>query len=204
MIMKEASRRTVDHYQRHAQAFRDGTWDHDVSQNRQALLDALPGPGPYDILDLGCGPGRDLLAFQALGHRPVGLDACPAFVEMARRQTGLKVLQQDFLDLALPPGAFDGVFANAVLFHVPSAELAQVLARLRACLRPGGALFSSNPRGQGEEGWNGERYGCYYSWEQWAQRMQDAGFEEIRHYYRPEGRPREEQPWLASVWRRTA
>ncbi|HJE64996.1 MAG TPA: class I SAM-dependent methyltransferase, partial [Alcaligenes faecalis] len=107
--MKETSRRTVNHYQDHAQAYRDGTLDHDVSQNRDALLAAIGLPGPVDILDLGCGPGRDLVAFQAMGHRPVGLDGCAAFVEMARQQTGLPVLHQDFLDLNLPAAAFDGV-----------------------------------------------------------------------------------------------
>ena len=33
--------------------------------------------------------------------------------------------------------------------------------------------------------------------------LPDAGFEPVRHYYRPDGLPREEQPWLASVWRKT-
>ncbi|QXR36869.1 class I SAM-dependent methyltransferase [Alcaligenes aquatilis] len=199
--MKETSRRTVNHYQDHAQAYRDGTWDHDVSQNRDALLAAIGLPGPVDILDLGCGPGRDLAAFQAMGHRPVGLDGCAAFVEMARQQTGLTVLHQDFLDLNLPAAAFDGVFANAVLFHIPSAELSAVLTALRHSLRPGGVLFSSNPRGQGQEGWNGQRYGCYYSWEQWSERLEQAGFEYIKHFYRPTDRPVQEQHWLASLWR---
>lgn len=199
--MKETSRRTVNHYQDHAQAYRDGTWDHDVSQNRDALLAAIGAAGPVDILDLGCGPGRDLVAFQAMGHRPVGLDGCAAFVEMARQQTGLTVLHQDILDLKLPAAAFDGVFANAVLFHIPSAQLPAVLTSLRHSLRPGGVLFSSNPRGQGQEGWNGQRYGCYYSWEQWAQHLEHAGFEYIHHFYRPTDKPPQEQHWLASLWR---
>jgi hypothetical protein len=29
-----------------------------------------------------------------------------------------------------------------------------------------------------------------------------AGFVEITHYYRPPGKPREQQPWLASIWRK--
>ena len=32
--------------------------------------------------------------------------------------------------------------------------------------------------------------------------LEDAGFIELTHYYRPEGVPFEEQPWLASLWRR--
>jgi transposase-like protein len=29
-----------------------------------------------------------------------------------------------------------------------------------------------------------------------------AGFTEVGHYYRPPGRPRHQQPWLAIVWRK--
>jgi SAM-dependent methyltransferase len=41
---------------------------------------------------------------------------------------------------------FDGVFANASLFHVPSQALPRVLAQLHATLKPGGVLFSASPR----------------------------------------------------------
>ena len=67
----------------------------------------------------------------------------------------------------LPPEHFHGVFANASLFHVPSEHLPRVLADLRATLARGGVLFFSNPRGAGEEGWSGERYGCYFDVERW-------------------------------------
>src|SRR5262245_5979437 len=60
---------------------------------------------------------------------------------------------------------------------------------------------SSPPlRGYNEEGWSGERYGCFYNWERWRELVTAAGFSEITHYYRPPGLPREQQPWLASVW----
>ena len=75
---------------------------------------------------------------------------------MARVHSGCEVLEQSFLHLKLPVQRFHGVFANAVLSHVPNQVLAQVLRQLHACLRPGGVLFSSNPRGAGQEGWNDE------------------------------------------------
>jgi SAM-dependent methyltransferase len=106
------------------------------------------------------------------------------------------------LSLDLPPAQFDGVFANAVLFHVPSLALPTVLKQLHAALKPGGALFSSNPRGDGQEGWQGKRYGAYHDLPAWRGFMADAGFAELSHYYRPAGLPREQQPWLASVWRK--
>src|SRR5215467_7655663 len=89
-----------------------------------------------------------------------------------------------------------------LLFHVPSQELPRVLLELRACLKPGGVLFSSNPRGHNEEGWNDGRYGTYLDLKTWGRFVSSAGFVEVTHYYRPVGLPPERQPWLASVWRR--
>ncbi|PWF41888.1 class I SAM-dependent methyltransferase [Massilia glaciei] len=198
----EITRRTLAYYDSNARQFFAGTIDHDVRQNIDALLGAIECAGPHTILDLGCGPGRDLKSFSALGHRAIGVEGSGKFCDMARDYSGCEVWQQDFVHLDLPAGLFDGVFANAVLFHVPSAALPKVLADLFAALKPGGVLFSSNPRGHNEEGWNGERYGSYYDLATWRQFTTAAGFIAVDHYYRPPGLPREQQPWLASVWRR--
>ena len=194
--------RTLAHYDASAEQFFEGTREHDVSQNIAALLGAIGKPAPLAILDLGCGPGRDLKAFTAMGHHATGVDGCPRFVEMARAYSGCTVWQQDFVDLDLPAAHFDGVFANAVLFHVPSAVLPGVLRALYACLKEGGVLFSSNPRGQNQEGWNGARYGSYHDEATWAAYVQAAGFTLVEQYYRPPGLPRDQQPWLATVWRK--
>ena len=193
--------RTLEHYERNAAVFAEATRDHDVSQNIDALLRHIVGSPPYTILDLGCGPGRDLIAFTRLGHRAIGLDGAAAFAAMARASSGCEVWQQDFLRLQLPPAHFDGVFANASLFHVPAQELPRVLKQLHATLKPGGVLFSSNPRGQNEEGWRGGRYGAFHDLAAWRAYMEGAGFTELEHFYRPPGLPCDQQPWLASVWR---
>ena len=199
--LEDISRRTLDNYIQRAESFREGTSGHDVSQNVAALLDHIEAPAPFTILDFGCGPGRDLVTFTRLGHRAIGLEAAAPFVAMAREQSGCEVWAQDFFALDLPPAFFDGIFANASLFHVPVAELPRVLGQLHATLKPGGVLFCSNPHGHDEEGWNRGRYGAYLRWETWRDLMVAADFAELQHYYRPPGRPREEQPWLASVWR---
>jgi SAM-dependent methyltransferase len=140
--------------------------------------------------------------FSELGHVAAGLEGAKHLAVMARTYSGCEVWQQDFLKLDLPDNHFDGVYANASLFHVPSQELPRVLLELHASLKPGGVLFSSNPRGHNEEGWSGGRYGAYHDFETWRAYMLVAGFSELEHYYRPAGLPREKQPWLASVWRR--
>jgi len=195
---------TLEHYNKTAEAFREGTRDHDVSQNIAALLRHIRGTPPFTILDLGCGPGRDLATFTAMGHVAIGVEGAERLAQMAREANRCEVWQQDFLALDLPAARFDGIFANASLFHVPRKELPRVLRELHGTLKEEGVLFSSNPRGANEEGWNRGRYGAYHDIETWRQFVEAAGFVEIEHYYRPAGLPREEQPWLATVSRKAS
>jgi SAM-dependent methyltransferase len=195
---------TLEHYNRTAEAFREGTRDHDVSQNIAALLRHIRGTPPFTILDLGCGPGRDLATFTAMGHVAIGVEGAERLAQMAREANRCEVWQQDFLALDLPAARFDGIFANASLFHVPRSELPRVLRELHEALKEEGVLFSSNPRGANEEGWNRGRYGAYHDLETWRHFMEAAGFVEIEHYYRPAGLPREDQPWLATVSRKAS
>jgi len=194
--------RTLAHYDEQALSYWNGTRDHDVSQNVEALLRRIEAPPPFELLDFGCGPGRDLKTFKARGHHVTGLEGSPNLAELARTNSGCTVLEQNFLALDLPPSRYDGVFANAVLFHVPSQVLPRILGELHAAVKPGGVLFCSNPRGQGQEGWSGDRYGAFHDWETWRGHVTAAGFTELAHFCRPTGLPIEQQRWLASVWRK--
>src|SRR5271156_2950375 len=118
--LEDISRRTLDSYAQRAESFWEGTRHHDVRENVAALLQNITAPPPFTILDFGCGPGRDLITFAELGHVAIGLEAAAPFAAMARRQSGCEVWEQDFLALDLPDARFDGVFANASLFHVPT------------------------------------------------------------------------------------
>jgi len=126
-----------------------------------------------------------------------------AFCAMARSHSGCVVLQQDFLHLELPAQRFDGIYANASLFHVPTSALPRVLCELWTSLKARGVLFASNPHGHDEEGWNRGRYGVYHAPETWSRYLAAAGFVLLDEYYRPAGLPRAEQPWLATVWRKS-
>jgi len=202
----EASARTLNDYAQSAESFWEFTRDHDVTQNYAALLDAIAGAPPLRLLDFGCGPGRDLIALTARGHTVTGLDGSPVFAEMARTQSGCRVLVQNFLELSLGEREFDGVFANASLFHVPRVELPRVLGELFHALVPGGVLFCSNPRSfeRDWEGFKGERYGSFLTIDSWLETITRAGFVVERHFLRPSDKPPSEQPWLAIVARRPA
>ncbi|MBW4551302.1 MAG: class I SAM-dependent methyltransferase [Aphanocapsa sp. GSE-SYN-MK-11-07L] len=204
--MQSPEQITIAEYESTADAFRVGTWDHDVSQNRQALLAAMPRH-PGKILDLGCGPGRDLVAFSQQGQTAIGLDATPAFVAMAQQVSGCEVWQQSFLSLDLPPQTFDGIFANASLLHVPSSEMERVLRDLYQALVPKGTIVLSMVRGSGEglvPRSTGYRFVAAWEYDTLAPHVQAAGFQIIQHYYRPPGLPCQEQSWLVIVAQKPA
>ena len=196
------SQKTIAHYDQNAVSYYEGTKDHDVSQNIDALLKAIKTEPPFHILDFGCGPGRDLQTFTKLGHIAIGLEGSEQAAQIARTKSGCEILIQDFFNLNLPESTFDGIFANASLFHIPKKLLPKVLGNLWASLKPNGILFSSNPRGNNEESWYGDRFGSYHDLDGWRSFMVDAKFTEIEHYYRPERMPVEQRPWLASVWKK--
>ena len=200
--LQDIELQTLEHYNERYLQLWSGTKDHNVSQNRSALLRHIAGKPPFRILDMGCGGGRDLIAFRAMKHEAIGLDGSAPLCDLARNNSGCEVWQQNFLTLDLPAVHFDGIFANASLFHVPTQELPKVLEYCRHTLKEGGILFSSNPRGNNEEGWNGRRFGAYHDLEHWSQRLSSAGFERLEYYYRPEGEPCHLQPWLATVWKK--
>ena len=196
------SQKNIGHYDQNAVSYDEGTQDHDVSQNIDALLRAIKTEPPFHLLDFGCGPGRDLQTLTKLGHVAIGLEGSQQAAQIARMKSGCEVLVQDFFNLSLPDNTFDGIFANASLFHIPNKLLPKVLDNLWACLKPNGILFSSNPRGNNKESWNGDRFGSYHDLDGWRSFMTNAQFSEIEYYYRPSGLPLEQQPWLASVWQK--
>ena len=209
---------TIADYDAVAAAFDAGNKDHDVSQNIDALLgsiaagragDALGGAAGTErpiIVDLGCAGGRDLIALTARGCEAWGVEGSPAFCELARRAApGCTVLEQDFVDMDLPAETFDGAFANASLFHVPSEALPDVLRRIFESLKPGGVFFASNAHGFGEdkEGWTDGRtpatrsWVCWLSEATWRRYCEAAGFTFLHSYYRGSSKA-----FLATVWRK--
>lgn len=199
--IKTLTANTILHYHQSAEDFWQGTRDHDVSQNINAMCRHLP-EGEKRLLDFGCGPGRDLMTFTKMGYTAIGLDGATDLCEMARKHSGCEVWQQDFVNLTLPAKFFAGIFANATLFHTPRSELVGLLNHFHTSLVDNGVVFCSNPRGPDLEQVNELRYGNYMELEGWRTAFKTTGFEECEHYYRPPGRPRDEQPWLAMVWRK--
>src|SRR6266446_2365755 len=158
---------TIAHYDRLAEAYWDGTRDHDVNQNYAALLDAIEGDPPYSILDLGCGPGRDPTLLPIIGPRRRG----PGRIDGIRGHGTL------LFGVRGPPTGLprDGITAEPLRWHlceciaVPRAEpgAAEGFGGTLQNFTVPGCAFCSNPRGNNEEGLSSDRYSCFFDHDIW-------------------------------------
>jgi SAM-dependent methyltransferase len=137
---------TLQFYRRNAEAYarREITSRH--ARLTRFLTDLPPGAA---ILELGCGAGSDSQEMLARGYDVTPSDGSPELAEVASRRLGRPVKTLLFHDLDAVE-AYDGVWANACLLHVPRAELAQVLALIRRALKGGGSFYASYKTGEGD------------------------------------------------------
>ncbi|MFB9949898.1 class I SAM-dependent methyltransferase [Rhizobium puerariae] len=134
-------------------------WFTTPSLKRLAVFLARLEPGAQ-VLELGCGNGRDSAAMLERGFRVVPTDGTPEMASEAGKRLGMPVRVLRFEDVDAVD-AFDGVWANACLLHVPRAGLASVFGKIHAALRPGGVFYASFKAGKAE-GHDG--LGRYYNY----------------------------------------
>jgi SAM-dependent methyltransferase len=149
------------------------------------------------ILDLGCGPGRDVLEFTNRGFEVIGVDASSAMVEIARRHANADIRVADFSRLDFTRGSFDGVWAMASLLHVPRSDVGQVLDDVRRLLAADGVLFTAMRDGSGPEVDAAGRFFERYWMGDWAQIVTDAGFTIVTNYATESG----DRPWHVTLAR---
>jgi len=129
------------------------------------------------ILDLGCGAGRDLRHFQAIGLKPVGVDSSLPLLLQARKLTSAPVVVGDLRALPFAPSSFEGVWALASLHHLKRDEVLAVLKELRNVLRPHGRFLATVKMGIGQEVDRYGRFFAYYRDEEWRYLLGRAGFQ---------------------------
>ena len=139
------------------------------------------------ILDVGCGAGRDAQFFIKQGLHVTGIDNSEKLIEITKDKVpGGAFFVMDFEELPLPKNSFEGIWANASLVHLPKENILPVLKRLGTVLKPGGVFFSTWRVGKGEKFTvekrgkaELKRYYAYYQPEELASLLQKAGFTDI-------------------------
>jgi len=136
-------------------------------------------PIPSRILDIGCGPGRDLRVFTECGHHPVGLELNPDFVQLASEHGDVTLGDIREVDSLFSPSSFDAIWAQASLVHLSRDEIVHVLKALNHLLAPDGHFYAC-VSAIGETGWREEADGrrWYTAWpgHAFAEEVENAGF----------------------------
>ena len=146
---------TDQYYEQYAAEFFGSTVGVDMSPvHRRFLAQLQPGS---DVLDAGCGSGRDAKAFADAGFRVTAFDASATLARLASAHCGFEVAHRRF-DQVDEIAQFDGIWCCASLLHVPLAEIPATLDQLWRALRPGGVLYVSFKHGRGERAHGGRRF----------------------------------------------
>ena len=134
---------------------------------------------PSRLLDVGCGPGRDLRIFAECGHHAAGLDLNPDFVQLASEHGDVTLGDMREVESLFSPSSFDGIWAQASLVHLSRDETVHVLKALNHLLAPDGHFYAC-VSASGETGWREEIDGrrWYTTWpgHTFAEEIENAGF----------------------------
>lgn len=140
--------------------------------------------GGGQVLEVGCGAGRDASVFVRWGYHYIGIDASRGMLRVARdRVPRGKFKLMSFYELFFPHHSFDGFWAAATLLHIPKHRVRKVLRSLRRLLRPGGIGFISvKERTKVDHGWIAEgkgvrRYFSFYTLHEFKNLLTETGYE---------------------------
>lgn len=115
-------------------------------ESEQRLLERGHLAPGQDVLDVGCGTGREAQEFQARGLRVTAVDASPPMVERARTLSpgsGVRFQVAGLTRLGLPPASFDAAYISSDVYQKTPGRSHRVaaLAQFHRLLRPGGRVI---------------------------------------------------------------
>ena len=148
--------KTLNYYNTNAKTFKQNTINVDFKSTQERFLKRLPCAS--NILDFGCGSGRDTKYFLFQGHHVTAIDGSEELCRLASEYTGIPVKHMLFQDLE-EENVYDGIWACSSILHLPYQELKSVLNKMAQALKENGIVYTSFKYGTFE----GERNGRYFT-----------------------------------------
>lgn len=139
---------SIDYYERYAASYYDSTSELSMEKQLDRFIALLPENA--EVLDLGCGSGRDTIYLEENGCQVTPMDGSRQMCLLAEINTDMEVLHMTFDEMEFQE-VFDGIWACASLLHVPEEEMDRIMVRVTSALVPGGILYMSFKYGEGEE-----------------------------------------------------
>ncbi|VXA84268.1 Tellurite resistance protein [Acinetobacter sp. 8I-beige] len=193
--------KTIHYYNQYADEFTQATLNVDMESLYKPFLAELPEYAR--ILDLGCGSGRDTLAFKNKGYQVDAIDYSEVLVERATQLTGIAVQQQSFYEIEVQD-IYDGVWACASLLHCDRNRLPEVLKGIYNALRRDGVCYMSFKYGTIDRVKDGRAFTDLD--EEQAQELLDQldGVAILKQWITVDKRPDRNEEWLNLLWKKHA
>ncbi|MCR5666235.1 MAG: class I SAM-dependent methyltransferase [Eubacterium sp.] len=192
---------TLKYYNENAEKFVQGTSLVDFSETQNRFLSKL-SPGA-EILDFGCGSGRDTKSFMDKGFVVTATDGSKELCELASEFTGIKVKQMLFQELS-EVDRYDGIWACSSILHLTKEQLSNVFEKMAAALKANGIIYTSFKYSDFEGERNG-RYFTDFTIDLFKKFMEGICGIEIEEYWLTGDvrAGREEEKWLNVILRKT-
>ena len=193
--------KTIDYYNKHAEEFTASTFEVDMESLYQPFLAELPEGAR--ILDVGCGSGRDTLAFKNKGYQVDAIDYSEELVKKATRLTGITIKLQSFYEIDVDE-AYDGIWACASLLHCERDRLAEVVGKLITALKPNGVLYISFKYGNGDREKDGRQFTDLNKEQAELLLNQFESVTQLKQWITGDKRPEHTEQWLNLLWKKHA
>lgn len=193
--------KTIDYYNKYAEEFTASTFEVDMESLYQPFLAELPEGAR--ILDVGCGSGRDTLAFKKKDYQVDAIDYSEELVKKATQLTGIPVRLQSFYEIDADQ-AYDGIWACASLLHCERTRLKEVIGKLLSALKPNGMLYMSFKYGNGDRQKDGRQFTDLDEVQAKALLGQFDRVQQIQQWITIDQRPERQEKWLNLIWKKHA
>ena len=183
----------MQYYNENAEAFFNSTYKVNMAALYVPFLERIPKHG--HILDLGCGSGRDSLAFKQLGYTVTAMDVSAELVKKATQLTGLEVQQRSFYDLN-EIDQYHGIWACASLLHCERHRLDNVLSKLTDALKSHGVMYLSFKYGDSDREKDGRKFTDLNEDQLSVLLNHHTQLQLVKHWITVDQRPDREELWL--------
>ena len=193
--------KTIDYYNNFADDFAEATLHVDMASLYQPFLTELPKTAR--ILDVGCGAGRDTLAFKNIGYEVDAIDYSEELVKKATQLTGVRVQLMSFYEID-EHEVYDGIWACASLLHCERDRLAEVMGQLIIALKPNGVIYMSFKYGDSDRDKDGRKFTDLDENQADALLEQFDNVQQIKQWVTLDQRPDRQEKWLNLLWKKHA
>jgi SAM-dependent methyltransferase len=152
--------------------------------NIDFFIDKLNGD---NILDIGCGSGRDAEYFVSKEFNVIGIDLSDRFIEISTAKVPkAQFVKMDMRNINFPVNSFDGIWSMASLLHIPKIDSQSTIIQLREILKTNGIIYISVKLGEGEKFVKRDRYKglekffAFYTESEISDLLEKCGFEIIK------------------------